>query len=95
MTPTYEQTDPFRDDLRKLSEDERQRLKSAVAKIVEDLRRGGKGLRVKHVQSTSGVWEMTWAPNGRATFEYGPQVHQGEPHVIWRRVGSHSILNRP
>lgn len=52
-------------------------------------------LRVKRVQSAPGVWEMTWAPDGRATFEYGAELLPGEPHVIWRRIGTHEIFNRP
>jgi hypothetical protein len=34
-------------------------------------------------------WEMTWAPDGRATLEYGTERRPGEPHVIWRRIGTH------
>jgi len=33
--------------------------------------------------------------DGRATFEYGDEQLPGEPHVYWRRVGSHSILSDP
>ncbi len=40
-------------------------------------------LRVKRVQATPKVWEMTWARDGRATFEYGDEQLPGEPHVIW------------
>jgi len=38
---------------------------------------------------------MTFAPDGRATFEYGEEVVKGERHVIWRRVGDHSIFRQP
>jgi hypothetical protein len=41
------------------------------------------------------VWELTWAPDGRATFEYGASVKEGQPHVRWRRVGTHDIFKRP
>ncbi|MDA8067333.1 MAG: hypothetical protein M0T77_01775 [Actinomycetota bacterium] len=51
------------------------------------------GLRVKRVQGTDGVWEITFAPDGRATFAYGTEVVPGEAHVIWRRVGSHDVLD--
>ncbi|MGH3695333.1 MAG: hypothetical protein ACRDRX_15325 [Pseudonocardiaceae bacterium] len=50
---------------------------------------------MKSVQGWPGVWEMTWVPDGRATFEYGPEKHPGEPHVIWRRVGTHGIFRQP
>lgn len=49
-------------------------------------------LRVKKVQGQSGLFEMTWAPDGRATFSMGRPVIEGKRHVVWRRVGDHSIL---
>ncbi|TDQ53002.1 hypothetical protein [Actinorugispora endophytica] len=36
---------------------------------------------------------MTWAPDGRATWEYGDEQRSGTPHVIWRRVGTHAIFS--
>ena len=68
-----------------------------ITQFVVDLKAGRfrPGLRVKRVQATAGVWEMTWAPDGRATFEYGPELRPGEPHVTWRRVGTHDIFNHP
>jgi hypothetical protein len=53
------------------------------------------GLRVKRVQGTEGVWEITFAQDGRATFAYGAEVRSGEVHVIWRRVGTHDVLADP
>lgn len=55
-----------------------------------------RGLRVKRVQGTQGVWEMTWSfagPDGRATFEW-VQIDT-EPAIRWRRVGSHAIFSEP
>ncbi|MGH3975207.1 MAG: hypothetical protein ACRDS9_18035 [Pseudonocardiaceae bacterium] len=96
--PTFSRTDRFVQDLKKLTAEQRQRFHSTViSEFVVDLKAGRfrSGLRVKRVQATAGVWEMTWAPNGRATFEYGPEQRPGEPHVTWRRVGTHDIFNRP
>jgi hypothetical protein len=71
----------------------------AVAQFIADLADGGQGfhprLRVKRVQGHPGVWEMTWAPDGRATFEYGGEIQPGEAHIVWRRVGTHSVFQRP
>lgn len=50
------------------------------------------GLRVKRVQGKQDVWEITYAPDGRATFAYGEEVIPGTPHIIWRRVGTHDVL---
>lgn len=52
-------------------------------------------LRIKRVQETDGVWELTFAADGRATFAYGGEITPGVPHVIWRRVGSHQVLSDP
>jgi hypothetical protein len=54
-------------------------------------------LRVTRVQrvKAQGVWEMTWAPDGRATFMYGIEVTPGETHIIWRRIGGHEIFQNP
>ena len=38
---------------------------------------------------------MTFAPDGRATFTYGAPVRENEPHVAWRRIGTHDIFKRP
>ena len=54
-----------------------------------------KGLRVKGIQGATGIFEMTWAANGRATFEYLDPVTEAEPHVVWRRVGTHSVFKQP
>jgi hypothetical protein len=47
------------------------------------------------MQGHPGVWEMSWAPDGRPTLEYGDKVRPGHAHIIWRRVGTHSIFKRP
>jgi hypothetical protein len=62
---------------------------------VDDLRAGQgfrKGLRVKGVRGRPGVYEMTWADDGRATFSYGRSHRAGEAHIIWRSIGTHDIF---
>jgi len=95
--PTYEKDKSFRVDYRRLTPAEKAAFEAAVRKLVHDLRIGvfRKGLRVKRVQSHPGVWEMTWAADGRATFRYGDSIRPGDPHVVWRRVGSHDIFENP
>ena len=96
--PTYTKLPRFQKDFDQLSADEQERFREAVRKFVKDLNRN-KGfrpsLRVKGVQGARGVFEMTWAPDGRATFHYGEPLKKGEPHVVWRRVGTHAILGEP
>jgi len=54
-----------------------------------------RSLRVKRVHRVCSVWELTWAPDGRATFTYGKPVLEGLTHIQWRRCGSHAILRNP
>jgi hypothetical protein len=46
----------------------------------------------KGTQADPGVFEVTWTPDGRATFSYGRLQGPSEPHVIWRRIGSSQIF---
>jgi hypothetical protein len=96
--PTFERLQRFDRDFDVLTPEQQHRFREAVAKFVEDLTRGEgflKGLRVKGVKGSKGIYEMTWADDGRATFSYGDSVRKGEPHVIWHRVGAHAVLGDP
>lgn len=98
MSPTYERESTFVRDWAKLTPQQRQRFLDSVRDMIMDLRSGRgfrPGLRIKGVQGTTGVYEMTWAPDGRATWHYGPERLQGEPHIVWRRVGTHDIFRNP
>ncbi|MFE6985850.1 hypothetical protein [Streptomyces griseus] len=100
--PTYEALPRFTTDLDRLTPEQRRRFRQAVGAFVHDLRAGGRfraSLRIKRVQRTSGIYELTWSmgtgPAGRATWEYGPSKLPGTPHIIWRRIGTHQILTGP
>jgi len=95
--PTFAQTDRFRRDFAGLTAAQKAAFRAAAAKFVADLPSGRfrPGLRVRGVQGAAGVFEMTWADDGRATFEYGPPVRGGEIHVVWRRIGTHEVFTRP
>jgi hypothetical protein len=96
--PTFEWLARFRADFDALTPEQQTAFLVAVTQLVDDLRSGRhlrKGLRVKGLQGAAGIFEMTWAPDGRATFEYGSPIAGNEPHVVWRRIGTHSVLDRP
>jgi hypothetical protein len=96
--PTFQVTPRFERDWKQLTSESRARFQRVITgQFVPDLAGGvfRAGLRVKGVQAAPGVFEMTWAPDGRATFCYGPQQRSGEPHVIWRRIGTHEVFREP
>jgi hypothetical protein len=99
VSPTYERSAHFERDTRKLSREQRRAFLAARDELVAGLRaqppQFAPRLRVKRVQGTQDVWEMTWAADGRATFRYGEQVLSGEPHIVWLRIGTHAILDDP
>jgi hypothetical protein len=96
--PTYAWLARFGKDFDGLSHEEKALFLLAIAQFVEDLERKPgfrKGLRVKGIKGASGIFEMTWAADGRATFEYGESAAPGETHIIWRRLGTHEIFDTP
>ena len=95
--PTFEWLARFGADLDALTQAQKTAFLLAVAHFVEDVRTGRfrKGLRVKGVKGAKGIFEMTWADDGRATFQYGEALLEGEPHVIWRRIGTRAIFDQP
>jgi hypothetical protein len=55
-----------------------------------------KRLRV-HRLSNSEIYSLTWnfsSPDGRATFHLD-KVPDGEPILVWRRIGDHGIYRQP
>lgn len=96
--PTFLWLTRFGTDFDNLSNEQQLEFLEAVRSFVEDLRGGDgfrNGLRVKGVRGAPGVFEMTWANDGRATFSYGQAVEEGQVHILWRRIGTHGILKSP
>ena len=96
--PTHDEFVQFNDEYKRLSLRRKALFRAAMHLMVDDLK--GKRpfdprLRIKGVRGAPGIWEMTWAPDGRATFNYGNAKIPGEAHIIWRRIGDHSILKQP
>jgi hypothetical protein len=95
--PTYQARPRFLRDYKNLTPEQAAAWEKALDSFIECLRQGRfePGLRVKRVQGYPGVWEMSWAPDGRATFEYGQEQRPGESHIVWRRIGTHNIFRQP
>jgi hypothetical protein len=94
--PTYEALASFWRDWRSLTPQQQRAFRRVVEQFIADVSSGtfGPALRVKRVQGNPGVWELSSAADGRATFEYGDEI-RGEPHIVWRRIGTHDIVRRP
>jgi mRNA-degrading endonuclease YafQ of YafQ-DinJ toxin-antitoxin module len=97
--PTRSVLASFLRDWQSLTPQQQRQFLAALKQFITDLREPQPTfhprLRVKRMQGHPSTWEMSWAPDGRATFEYGDEVQPGQAHIIWRRVGTHSIFKRP
>ena len=101
--PTYETDERFRRDWARLDKDQQESFLKARDNLVDDLKEMEAGkrsrfrrrLRVKGVKGAPGVFEMWWAPDGRATFSWGEEKRPGQRHIIWRRCGDHEIFKNP
>jgi hypothetical protein len=94
----YSYTPRFRRDFKKLTREQRGRFEPALRRFLVELNADegfSPGLRVKGVQAAPGVFEMSWAPNGRMTWSYGQPGADGATHVILRRVGTHAVFDNP
>jgi hypothetical protein len=94
--PTFETLPRFERDWKNLTRQQQALFRKVITEtFVPDLaapdRPFRQGLRVKGVAAHPGVFEMTWDNDGRATFSYGEERVPGQPHVIWRRIGTHAI----
>lgn len=96
--PAYQRLPRFDQDWRSVGSVEQQRFRAAVARFIEDLgaaRAFRPGLRVNGVQGAGDIMEMTFVPDGRATWQFGDEVKAGQAHVVWRRIGTHDVLRSP
>lgn len=94
--PSHERTRRFERDWKALTEADGDRFRVVFKRFDADLEAGSfrAGLRVRRVEGTDSIFEMTWALDGRATFEHGTPEGRGA-HVIWRRIGRHDVFRRP
>lgn len=96
--PTHEETDRFWRDWDKLTQHQQAAFLRANREFRQDLpsARFRASLRVKRFQGREGVFEMTFAPDGRALWCYGDGERiPDEPHIVWLRIGTHDIFREP
>lgn len=90
--PTYEALAAFQRQWGKLDAQQREAFKKALAVFIANLKAGGTfspELRVHKLVNTE-IWSLTWAKDGRALFRYGPEVAEGEIHIVWEAIGTHA-----
>ncbi len=71
-------------------------LPAIAAGAFTDSARWPMRLRI-HRLTGSGIYSVTWnfsSPDGRATFHL-ESAEGDEPLLVWRRIGDHSIYQRP
>jgi len=98
--PTFETLPRFDRDWKNLALQQQAAFRKVVTEhFLQDLAASDRpfrpGLRVKGVAAHPGVFEMSWDGDGRATFSYGDERIAGQPHVIWRRIGTRAIFTPP
>src|SRR5262249_50936878 len=98
--PTFETLPRFERDWKNLTSRQQAMFCKVVQEaFVSDLmapdRSFWPGFCVKGVAAHPGIFEMTGDSDGRAIFSYGPERTPGQPHVIWRRIGTHAIFTPP
>ncbi len=98
--PTFETLPRFEAGWRSLTREQQARFRKVVLEAFEpDLMAPDRPfrpeLRVREITGHSGVFEMTWDDDGRATFSYGAERVPGQLHAIWRQIGIFPGLTAP
>ena len=81
---------------KKLSNQDKDSFNQRALELGEDLDAGipprsSLGVRIFRKYASQRVHEFKWAADGRALFRYGIDDDDGQKHVIWLIVGTHSI----
>ncbi len=93
----------FDRDFKKLKLEHKKLFLEMHEKFTEDLTNTvnenlmhSKKYRIRILKNTDEIWELTWSysrPDGRATFHIAEI--DGEPTIVWRRIGDHYIFKQP
>jgi hypothetical protein len=101
----YRSLDSFRNDFRRLPGEHQRMFREALREFFLPAIEAGsftgappwpRRLRIHRLSNTE-IYSITWnfaAPDGRATFHLD-KTEEGEPMVVWRRIGDHGIYDRP
>ncbi|MBA3826288.1 MAG: hypothetical protein H0X24_20605 [Ktedonobacterales bacterium] len=95
--PKYDTLPGFMREFNKLSHEQQQLFLEAVRAIIVSLRLTQKlpGSPLIKKMTDYEIYEVRWAPNGRATFHLEPDPSGNEMIVVWRHIGGHEIYKHP
>ena len=83
---SYRFTRSFKKDYRGLPKEIQRAFDEKLARFLQNM--SHRSLRVKRIQGTKNQWEGSVTMKYRFTFELSADV------VVFRRIGTHDILNR-
>jgi hypothetical protein len=101
----YRSAESFRNDFRRLPAEHQRAFEEVLRKHFLPAVAAGSfsgappwptRLRIHRLANTE-IYSLTWnfaSPVGRATFHLD-KTEDGDPVLVWRRVGDHSIYDRP
>jgi hypothetical protein len=101
----YRSADSFRNDFRRLPAEHQRTFQEVLRKYFLPAVAAGSfsgapswpaRLRIHRLANTE-IYSLTWnfsSPDGRATFHLD-KTEEGDPVLVWRRIGDHAIYDRP
>jgi hypothetical protein len=101
----YRSLESFRDDFRRLPAEHQQMFLQILREFFLPAIEAGsfsgtppwpKRLRIHRISNTE-IYSLTWnfaSPDGRTTFHLD-KMDEGEPLLVWRRIGDHAIHKNP
>jgi hypothetical protein len=95
--PTFDRLAQFKRDYVKLTPKQRQHFRAAVKKFISPLSTTppdeSEASMVRELKEHPGFWELRFAREVRAIYTFGASIRQGQPHVIWCRIGAEDTLD--
>ena len=98
----YRTLESFRNDFRRLPAGHQQAFLQILREFFLPAIEAGsftgtpKRLRIHRITNTK-IYSLTWnfaSPDGRATFHLD-KLDEGEPLLVWRRIGDHASYKNP
>ena len=97
--PTHEESAAFLRDVARLTASRREQFARVLAEFIADLTAMEAGRQqwfrpgsVRKLTGAKDLYELRWAPDGRATFSISDPERPGLLHIRWHRCGTHDVL---